>query len=89
MKKWDVSFSKGAAKSFFSFDKHIQLLIQSWIEKTLINTDDPRLFGKPLSGNLKGLWRYRIGDYRLICSIHDTVLTIVIIRVGHRREVYK
>lgn len=51
--------------------------------------DDPRSIGKGLTGNLAGLWRYRVGDYRIICDIEDAVLVILVIDVAHRREVYK
>ena len=86
---WKVEFSKDAKKTFLKLDKPIQILISSWILKHLIKADDPRLYGKPLTGNLKRLWRYRVGDYRLICNISDAVLTIHIIEVGHRKEIYK
>ena len=86
---WKVDFSKEATKTFFKLDKPIQILISSWIYNHLLKTDDPRLYGKPLTGNLKGYWRYRVGDYRLICSIHDYIMTIEIISVGHRKEIYK
>lgn len=51
--------------------------------------DDPRSIGKGLTGNLAGLWRYRVGDYRIICDIEDAVLVILVIDAAHRREVYK
>ena len=51
--------------------------------------DDPRSMGKGLTGNLAGLWRYRVGDYRIICDIEDGVLLILVVDVAHRREVYK
>ena len=86
---WKIEFSKEATKTFLKLAKPIQILISSWIYKHLLKTDDPRIYGKPLTGNLKGLWRYRIGDYRLICDIHDYVMTIEIIDLGHRKEIYK
>lgn len=89
MKEWHIKFSKKGFKQLSELDKPIQQLIRAWIRKHLTSTDDPRLFGKPLTGSLKGLWRYRIGDYRLVCEIHDYVLIIVIIGVGHRKDIYK
>ena len=89
MKEWTIKFSKKGFKDLSELDKSVQQLIRAWIRKHLVNTDDPRLLGKPLTGNLKGLWRYRVGDYRLVCEIHDTVLTIMFIRVGHRKDIYK
>ena len=88
MSNWTVSFTKEALKQLAKLDRPIQLIISAWIEKHLVNTSDPRLFGKALTGNLKGLWRYRIGDYRIICDIKDNNLIIQIIEVGHRKEIY-
>lgn len=51
--------------------------------------DDPRSRGKALTGNLAGLWRYRVGDYRVVCDIEDGVLVILVVDVAHRREVYR
>jgi len=89
MKLWKIVFTDSSLKQLSKLDKSIQRLIDAWIHKYLKNADDPRFYGKPLTGNLKGLWRYRVGDYRLICSICDAVLTIHIIEVGHRKEIYK
>ena len=52
------------------------------------NLSDPRSKGKMLVGDLKGFWRYRVGDYRLICRIHDEELEILVVEVGHRKEIY-
>ena len=57
--------------------------------KNLVNTPDPRLHGKALKGNLKGIWRYRVGDYRLFASIEEDIITIRIFEIGHRRDIYK
>lgn len=62
---------------------------QNWIIKNLVDTSDPRFHGKALKGNLKGIWRYRVGDYRLFAQIHDARVTVLIFEVGHRKEVYK
>lgn len=89
MIKWSVEFSPSAEKEFLSLDKYIQRMIASWIEKNLVGTNNPRSKGKPLVANLKGRWRYRIGDYRLICELQDDRLVILCVTVGHRKEVYK
>lgn len=57
-------------------------------EEKHYETDNPRLHGKALTGDLKGLWRYRIGDYRLLADINDFELVIIAIDIGHRREIY-
>src|SRR3712207_5292728 len=61
-----VEYSQSARKALRKLDKQTARIIKYWIEKNLINTDNPRIHGKELKGNLKGLWRYRVGDYRLI-----------------------
>ena len=75
-------------KEFKKLDKYTQRLIKAWIEKNLVGTEDPRRHGKGLTANRSGRWRYRIGDYRLICNIDDGRLVILALSVGHRREVY-
>ena len=83
-----VEFSDTAEKQFLKLDKPIQKLIQKYIIE-LTELHNPRTRGKALSGNLSGLWRYRVENYRLICSIEDTRLIIEILRIAHRREIYR
>ena len=75
-------------KEFKKLDKYTQRLIKAWIEKNLVGTEDPRRHGKGLTANRSGQWRYRIGDYCLICNIDDGRLVILALSVGLRREVY-
>ncbi|MCM1009054.1 MAG: type II toxin-antitoxin system RelE/ParE family toxin [Ruminococcus flavefaciens] len=75
-------------KEFSKLDKYTMKMIKAWIQKNLINSDNPRSKGKGLTGNRSGQWRYRIGDYRLICKIDDNELVILALSIGHRREVY-
>ena len=75
-------------KEFRKLDRYTQRLLKGWIVKNLIDTENPRLHGKGLTANRSGQWRYRIGDYRLICHIDDGKLIILALSVGHRREVY-
>ena len=75
-------------KEFKKLDKYTQLMIKAWIDKNLDGCENPRIHGKGLTANLSGQWRYRIGDYRLICQIEDDRLVILALSVGHRREVY-
>lgn len=75
-------------KAFKKLDNYTRKQIKKWIEKNLVGTENPREKGKALTGNKKGQWRYRIGDYRLICLIEDDKLLIIAIAVGHRREIY-
>ncbi len=75
-------------KEFRKLDRYTQRMIRAWIEKNLVNCDDPRAHGKGLSANRSGQWRYRIGDYRLICLIEDDRLIIIALTIGHRSEIY-
>ena len=86
---YEIKITPGFKKSFKKLDFITQRTISKWIVKNLEATDNLRLHGKALSGNLKGLWRYRIGDYRLIADIQDNELVIVAIDIGHRREIYR
>lgn len=75
-------------KEFRKLDKYTMRMIKAWIEKNLVNCENPRIHGKGLTANRCGQWRYRIGDYRLICDIQDDKLIILALSVGHRREIY-
>jgi len=75
-------------REFRKLDRYTQKMVRAWIEKNLVNCEDPRIHGKSLSGNFRGQWRYRIGDYRLICLIEDDRLVILALAVGHRSEIY-
>ena len=76
-------------KEFKKLDKYTQKMLKSWIEKNLVGCDNPRAFGKALSANRKGQWRYRIGDYRMICLIEDNKMIILALSIGHRRSIYE
>lgn len=75
-------------KEFKKLDKYTQRMIKAWIDKHLVDCQDPRAFGKGLTSNRSGQWRYRIGDYRLICNIQDDKLVILALPVGHRSVIY-
>lgn len=64
-------------------------MLINWITKNLVGCKNPREHGKALKGNLKNQWRYRVGDYRILCDIMDDKLIILVLTAGHRREVYK
>lgn len=86
--KYTVKYSTQAVKSLEKMDKFTRKMIIEWIEKRLVGCTDPRAFGKPLVANRTGQWRYRIGDYRVITKIEDDELIILVISIGHRREIY-
>lgn len=86
--KYRIETTPEFDKQFKKLDKFTQKVLKSWIVKNLIGCDDPRAKGKGLTANRSGQWRYRIGDYRLICLIKDEKLIILALSVGHRREIY-
>jgi mRNA interferase RelE/StbE len=70
-------------------DKQVADQITQILAEKIARSSDPRTFGKALSGDLKGYWRYRIGDYRVICELKDQDLIILALALGHRREIYR
>lgn len=87
--KYEVDVSARFEKEFKKLDKYTQRIIKSWIIKNLQGCENPRIHGKGLTSNRSGQWRYRIGDYRLICKIDDDKLIILALTIGHRNNVYK
>ena len=83
-----VVFTESARKELKKLDKYTQKIILLWLQKNLDGCTDPRIHGKALTANKVGQWRYRVGDYRILASIEDDKLVILVIAVGHRREVY-
>ena len=86
--RYSVETTEMFDKEFKKLDRYTQKMIKSWIERNLVDCENPRLHGKALVSNRKGQWRYRIGDYRIICFIEDNRLVITALSVGHRREIY-
>lgn len=86
---YKLEFSKRFARQFSKLDKSTQRYIFNWLIKHLDNVENPRYSGKSLTGNKQGLWRYRIGNYRVIVDISDTNCVIIAVEVGHRKFIYK
>lgn len=84
-----VELTQKALKELKKIDRHTAALILGWIRKNLEGCENPRLHGKGLTANRSGEWRYRVGDYRLLAKIDDNKITILIVSVGHRRNVYE
>ena len=85
---WTVEVSDYAEKQLRKLDKPIQKRLLDWLDDRIEGCKNPRHFGEPLRGEMAGLWRYRIGDYRVICEIQDQQLVVLALAVGHRREIY-
>ena len=89
MKQYTVEFTKEALHQLKKLDKYTSMLILAWIRKNLEGCSDPRQHGKGLTANRSGQWRYRVGDYCLIADIQDDKILILILNVGHRRDIYE
>jgi mRNA interferase RelE/StbE len=86
---WSVKFSPTAIKQLKKIDKEWQKRILDFLEDEIAASDNPKQRGKILTGNHKGLWRYRIGNYRIICDIRYHEFVIIALVIGHRKDVYK
>lgn len=86
---WKIEFDSAALKDLKRLDKTAQRRIVSYLRERIATDDNPRRLGKALHGDKSALWRYRVGDYRLLCRIEDQILTVLVIAVGHRKEVYR
>lgn len=75
-------------KAFKKLDRQTKKIIKAWIDKNLMDCEDPRIHGKGLTSNRSGQWRYRVGDYRILAEIQDNQLVLVLIDVGHRSKIY-
>ncbi|HWE86479.1 MAG TPA: type II toxin-antitoxin system RelE/ParE family toxin [Terracidiphilus sp.] len=86
---WKVELSSAADRQLDKLDKQITRRILKFLFERVAQLDDPRSIGEALHGSELGeFWRYRVGDYRLICSIEDKRVLILVLRIGHRREIY-
>lgn len=87
---WTIDFDHRAFKNFERLDKQDRDRISQYLTERVANAPSPRALGKPLVGSRFGeLWRYRVGDYRLICQINDDQLLVLVVEVGHRSQVYR
>jgi mRNA interferase RelE/StbE len=86
---WRVEFNEKSKKNLKKLDKKQASRIVEFLETRVSQQANPRTNGKSLAGDLLGLWRYRFGDYRIICKIEDETITILVIEIGLRREIYR
>ena len=86
---WKIAITSDAEKQIKKLDRTAQAAILRFLRDRLQSAENPRHWGKPLQGERGGLWRYRVGDYRLICDIQDEKITVLVLRVGHRKDVYR
>jgi mRNA interferase RelE/StbE len=86
---WSIEFSEAADRDFAKLDKTIQRRIFTYLHTRIAQASDPRDFGETLLHELAGIWRYRVGDYRVLCTINDEAITVLVVEIGHRSTVYK
>ncbi len=86
--KYKIIFTDKAKKQLKKIDKYTASLILGWLEKNVENSTNPRQYGKGLIGDKSGQWRYRIGNYRVICEIEDSRVIVLVLEIGHRRDIY-
>lgn len=87
--KYKVETTPRFDKEFRKLDHYTKQIIKAWINKNLVDCENPTLHGKMLKANYSGHWRYRIGDYRLIYLIEEEKLIITALNIGHRKDIYK
>ena len=86
---WTIEWATSVQKSMKKVDHTERKKIRNYLEQNVAVLDDPRQLGKPLLGNMANFWRYRVGNYRIIASIEEKEVKILVVRVGHRKEVYR
>ncbi len=86
---WVYRFDERALKELRKLGKQAQRDIVAYLDERVAGDEDPRRFGRGLKGDFAGLWRYRVGDYRILCQIRDGELLVLVVAVGHRRDVYE
>lgn len=85
---WRIEFDHGARAELRKLDRSVQIRIAKYLRERIATAANPRSLGAPLHGEFESFWRYRVGDYRIICDIRDQILTVLVVKVGHRRDVY-
>jgi mRNA interferase RelE/StbE len=87
--KWKIEFDPSAQREFGRLDKTVARRIFKFLYERVARLDNPRKIGERLQGTLSEFWKYRVGDYRLICSLENERLVVLVLRIGRRREVYR
>ena len=87
--KWTIEYLQSTIKTFKKIDPQDRKRIRSFLEDRLARLNDPRQLGKALQGSSQDFWRYRVGNYRIICDVRDEALVVLVVKVGHRKEIYR
>jgi mRNA interferase RelE/StbE len=86
---WTIDYAQSAKNQIKKLDKAVARRILDFMDNRVAKHEDPRAIGKALTGPLGSLWRYRVGDYRIICELQHSAVRVLVVRIGHRREVYR
>ena len=86
---WRIEITRTAEKQIMKLARPAQKAIQRFLRERLVTAENPRQWGRALQGEKRGLWRYRVGDYRLICDIQDEKITVLVLQIGRRKDVYR
>ena len=86
---WTIEYTRTAEVQLRKLDRQIARRILDYLDGKIAFLENPRIRGKALGGPLGDLWRFRVGDFRIICEIQDSVMRILVVEVGHRRNIYK
>jgi mRNA interferase RelE/StbE len=86
---WTIEYAKTAKDQLRKLDKPVARRIADMLDQRVAAMENPRQIGKALNGPLGDFWCYRVGDYRIICDIQDSAITVLVLQIGNRREVYR
>jgi mRNA interferase RelE/StbE len=86
---WTLQISETAKRQLKSLDRSTAKAVLRYLNRLILETENPKQRGKPLTANFAGLWRYRVGDYRVICDVQGGELVVLVLQIAHRREVYR
>jgi mRNA interferase RelE/StbE len=86
---WTIEYDQAALDQLKKFDRSVQRRIVDYMDQRIALGDNPRSHGHALTGRLSNLWRYRVGDYRIVCRIEDERLVVLVVGIGHRRDIYR
>jgi mRNA interferase RelE/StbE len=85
---WKINYTEVAAKQMKKMDKSVSKCIDDYLHSRVAKRTDPTSLGKALTNDKRGIWRYRVGDYRILCEIKNHELIVLVLRIGHRKQVY-
>ena len=86
---WIVNYSESAERELSKLDRPVARRILDYMEERVATQENPRILGKALTGQFGSLWRYRVGDWRVICEVQDAVLCVLVVKIGSRGDVYR